>query len=343
LDGNKRKDAEPVAVHRMAVVIPFARLLEDIGAPAERGFGQAGLPWDALESADNYVPSHNFYKFIVRMSRSEGIPDLGFRVGEKFGADCADPRMTELLQRAPALYQGLTKANKRINRTVTHSVFGLRQPPNCDYTYYYHSPSCDADNLAIQQIGWFGIMNLIGMVRVYAGPQWQPAEIGLMTDEMPGHYIHEHFPRTRLRLSQPASYIALENTLLTLPPLRNEAAIASSSPLGYESQPEDFVSSLETVLLSYLQEDNLSIELAAELCSTSKRSLQRKLKEMGTNYKEVLGHARFRTSSEMLQNRDMTAADIARHLGYSHETHFARAFRRIAGVSPRVYRQQFIH
>jgi AraC-like DNA-binding protein len=38
----------------------------------------------------------------------------------------------------------------------------------------------------------------------------------------------------------------------------------------------------------------------------------------------------------------MTATDIAYHLGYSHETHFARAFRQMAGVSPRAYQQQFI-
>jgi AraC-like DNA-binding protein len=87
----------------------------------------------------------------------------------------------------------------------------------------------------------------------------------------------------------------------------------------------------------------LSIELAAELCGTSKRSLQRKLKEMGTNYREVLGRTRFRAACEMLQNQNMAVADIALHLEYSDGTHFARAFRRIAGVSPRVYRQQFIH
>jgi AraC-like DNA-binding protein len=125
---------------------------------------------------------------------------------------------------------------------------------------------------------------------------------------------------------------------------RNGAdSIASSSPLGYESRPEGFVSSLETVLLSYLQEDNLSIELAAELCGTSKRSLQRKLKEMGTNYREVLGRTRFRAACEMLQNQNMAVADIALHLEYSDGSHFGRAFRRIAGVSPCVYRRQFIH
>ena len=303
---------------------------------------QAGLPWHALEDADNYVPSHGYWKFLACSARAQGIPDLGFRVGEKFGADCADPHMTELLKKAPTLYQGLGKASELVNRTVTHCRFGILQPPNCGSAYFYHSPSCGADNPAIEQIGWFGIMALIDMVRVYTGPQWQPAEIGLMTDQMPNLYIREHFPRTRMRLSQPFSCITLENTLLTLPPLPDEAAIPGSSPLDYKSLPGDFVSSLETVLLSYLQESDMSIELAAALCNMSKRTLQRKLKEMGTHYNELLSHARFRAASQMLQKPAMTATEVAFRLGYSDEANFARAFRRIAGINPGTYRQQFI-
>ena len=249
--------------------------------------------------------------------------------------------MTELLKKALTLYQGFSKACEVINRTVTHCQFGILQPPNCDKTYFYHSPSCDADNPAVEQIGWFGIMALIDMVRVYSGPQWQPTEIGLMTDQMPSLYIREHFPRTHMRLSQPFSYITLENTLLTLPPLPDEVAIPGSSPLDYKSLPGDFVSSLETVLLSYLQESDMSIELAAALCNMSKRTLQRKLKEMGTHYNELLSQARFRTASQLLQNPAMTATEVAFRLGYSDEANFARAFRRIAGINPSTYRQQF--
>jgi len=343
VDCTKSKDKESIPVHRVAVLNPFARFLADVGTPVERGFRQASLPWYALEDEDNYVPSHNFYKFLVYMARSQGILDLGFRVGEKFGADTTDPHMTALLKKAPTLYQGLHKASERVNRTITHCRFGILQPPNCGYSYFYHSPSCGADNPAIEQIGWFGITTLIGMTRVYTGPQWQPAEIGLMPDHMPNHYIREHFPHTRLRLSQPFSYIALENTILTLSPLHDKAAIPESSPLDYKPLPEDFISSLETVLLSYLQEGDLSIELAAGLCNTSKRTLQRKLKKMGTHYNEVLSHARFRAASRMLQNPAMTATDVAYRLGYSDAAHFVRAFRRIAGVTPQVYRQQFSH
>jgi AraC-like DNA-binding protein len=144
-----------------------------------------------------------------------------------------------------------------------------------------------------------------------------------------------------MRLSQTASYIALPNAVLSLPPLHDKAETPAASPLDYEPLPDDFVSSLEQILLSYLQEGDLSIELAAGLCNTSKRTLQRKLKKMGTHYNEVLGNARYRAASRMLQNPGMTATDVAYRLGYSDVAHFARAFRRIAGVTPQVYRQQF--
>jgi AraC-like DNA-binding protein len=339
--GNNNTEAIPV--HRVAILRPFVRFLTDLGTPVERCFRQTGLPWYALENADNYVPSHRFYKFLVSTAYSEGILDLGFRVGERFGADSADPQMTKLLKNAPTLYQGLRKASERINQTVTHIRLGILQPANCRYAYFYHHPSCKVDNPAIEQIGWFGITILLGMVRAYTGPHWQPSEIGLTTDCIPCRYIREHFPRTRIRLSQPFSYIALENAVLSLPPFQDEAARLASSPNDYQKMPDDFVSSLELVLLSYLQEGNMSVELAAELCNTSIRTLQRRLKEVGTHYHEVLDHARFRATSRMLQKNDMTVNDIGYRLGYSNVTHFARSFRRIAGVTPQVYRQQFNH
>ena len=334
---------ESIPVHRAVIVRSFVRLLADVGAPVERCLRQAGLPWYALEDVNNYVPSHRFWKFLVSTAHAEGILDLGFRVGDKFGADSVDPHMTALLKKAPTLYQGLRKASELANQTVTHCHLGILQPANCRYAYFYHHPSCKVDNPAIEQIGWFGITTLLGMARVYTGPQWHPTEIGLMTDRMPCRYIREHLPRTRMRLSQPFSYIALENAVLSLPPFQDEAARSASSPNDYKKMPDDFVSSLELVLLSYLQEGDMSIELAAALCNMSKRTLQRKLKEMGTHYNEVLGHARFRAASRMLQNAGMTVTDIGYRIGYSDVAHFARAFQRMAGVTPQLYRQQFNH
>ena len=163
-------------LHRVAVVRPFAEFLTGIGTPVEQGFRQAGLPYIALENIDNYVPSHRFWKFLVNMARTEGVMDLGFRVGERYGANSPDPHMTELLQQSPTVYSGLLKASNLSNRTISHCHVGILQPPDLGYACFYHVPSCSADNPAIEQIGWFGIMALIGMVREYAGPQWQPGD-----------------------------------------------------------------------------------------------------------------------------------------------------------------------
>jgi len=334
-------NTKPIPVHRVAVVLPFAQVLTDIGASVERGFRQAGIPICALENANNYVPSHRFWTFLVNMANKEGIPDLGFRVGQTFGTDCPDPHLTDLLHRSTTLYQGILKASELTNKTITHCRLGLLQPPGSRYTYFFHSPSCDANNPAIAHIGWFGLMHLIGLVREFTGPQWQPNEIGLMMPDTPSRRIREQFARTRIRLSQPYSYIAFEKTLLSLPPLPYDAVVPLSPPLPYEPFASDFVGSLRQVLHSYLQERDLGIETAATLCETSKRTLQRKLKASDTYYSEVLNAVRYHAACAMLRERDIKVADIAHQLRYSHPTHFSRAFRRIAGISPRAYRQQY--
>ncbi len=96
-------------------------------------------------------------------------------------------------------------------------------------------------------------------------------------------------------------------------------------------------------MLAYIQEPDLSLEFAAAVCNTSKRTLQRTLTEMGTHYSELLANARFRAACQMLQAPGMKVKDVAQRLGYSDSAHFARVFRRIAGVTPREYRRQYIH
>ena len=117
-------NSQPIPLHRVAIVRPFVSLMEDIGAPVERAFRQASLPYSALEDVNNYLPSHRFLAFLVNMSRSEGVMDLGFRVGEKFGSNSVDPRMSALLLGAPTLCQGIRKACELTNRTIPTVEWG---------------------------------------------------------------------------------------------------------------------------------------------------------------------------------------------------------------------------
>jgi len=68
MDHVSNKKMTSIPLHRVAVVRPFTQFLEDIGASVERGCRLAGLPFHALESVDNFVPSHRFWSFLVNMS-----------------------------------------------------------------------------------------------------------------------------------------------------------------------------------------------------------------------------------------------------------------------------------
>jgi AraC-like DNA-binding protein len=332
-----------VPLHRVALLRPFTEFLSDVGTPIERGLCQAGLPSNALEDLNNYIPSHRYYDFLINMAHSQGIPNLGFHVGQRFGANTADPHLTEMLRQAPSIYQGLTKASEFVNKTVSNCQLGLVTPADGRYTYFYHSPSCNVRNPVIQQIGWFGVMSLLGMVRACLGPHWQPDEIGLMTGHIPCHEIRDQFPDTHIKLLQPYSYIRLDTAILAQVPLQPNAAADVSSQLIINGLPKDFHGSLSKVLHSYIHESDLNIEFAASLCDMSKRSLQRKLAASGTHYSELVDSVRFESACNMLHDPDVKITDIAHTLGYSDTSHFSRAFRRIAGISPRQYRRHYQH
>lgn len=169
------------------------------------------------------------------------------------------------LYQSPTLYLGLLNASKMMNRSVSHCRVGILKSAGGERAYFYHRPSCNALNPATEQIGLFGLTTLLDMVRVFVDPQWQPREIGLVMNHPPHCSIDEQFPNTRIRLSQPCVYVALEDELLSLPPNSGEAATPASSPLDHEPLEKNLVGSLEQVLRSYIQGHKLSVEFAAAL------------------------------------------------------------------------------
>ena len=67
------------------------------------------------------------------------------------------------------------------------------------------------------------------------------------------------------------------------------------------------------------------------------RALQRRLTDEGLSYRDLLDEVRYEAAIDHMQETDNSITDIANLLGYSDPSHFARAFRRMSGVSPGEY------
>ena len=96
----------------------------------------------------------------------------------------------------------------------------------------------------------------------------------------------------------------------------------------------DVISPLVRQLLPYGQ---ANIRTIAAHQNVNKRTLQRRLKEWGFTFGEILDDIRRAEAERFVRSREHSATEIAFLLGYSDPAHFTRAFRRWTGMSPREY------
>ena len=96
---------------------------------------------------------------------------------------------------------------------------------------------------------------------------------------------------------------------------------------------------------------NLFIRMSGQVCTIqqitkdlgmSARTLQRRLKQNGTSFQQLLDDWLAKEASKYLVEENLTVEATSVLLGYNDEANFRRAFKRWYGVSTGVYRQQKI-
>lgn len=83
-----------------------------------------------------------------------------------------------------------------------------------------------------------------------------------------------------------------------------------------------------------------SVDDAATAFGVNRRTLARRLGDLGTTFKQLLDEARHGEAQRLLRAPDSPVAEIAERLGYSDATTFTRAFARWTGMSPREWRSR---
>lgn len=107
-----------------------------------------------------------------------------------------------------------------------------------------------------------------------------------------------------------------------------------------ESQPQGLLEQIKQQLTQALPTPPQLSELAA-LHLTPPRTLQRKLRILGTSYNQLLEEVRRNHAISLLSVKRFTTQQIGQQLGYKDTPSFQRAFRKWFAMSPGQYRQQY--
>ena len=73
--------------------------------------------------------------------------------------------------------------------------------------------------------------------------------------------------------------------------------------------------------------------------NTSERTLARRLSAHGLTYGALVDDVRFTAAKKFLQRPGARVGEVANAVGFDHQGHFTRMFRRIGGLSPRQFQK----
>jgi AraC-like DNA-binding protein len=104
------------------------------------------------------------------------------------------------------------------------------------------------------------------------------------------------------------------------------------------ARPEDSLMPLRRLIRASLAGGNLSLELASRGLAMSTRTLQRRLRNAGTTFQDIVEEERAAVARVYLRDPKRSQAEVAELLGYSEYSAFTRAFRRWTGMTPSHYR-----
>lgn len=96
---------------------------------------------------------------------------------------------------------------------------------------------------------------------------------------------------------------------------------------------------------SYTEQDieNASLAEAAKVVHMNVHYLSRYFKEKtGVNYSDYLLEVKMNKAADMLMKPEVKAYEVSEKLGYAHPKNFTRSFKKVFGVTPREYRNNYI-
>lgn len=97
---------------------------------------------------------------------------------------------------------------------------------------------------------------------------------------------------------------------------------------------DDIIDRVTAAIIDMLPSGGIADEKVAETLNMSVRSLQRRLKEVGSTFRTLLEAVRKDLAATYVRDPDIELVEVAFLLGFSDQSAFSRAFKRWAGKSP---------
>lgn len=156
---------------------------------------------------------------------------------------------------------------------------------------------------------------------------------------------HERFFGAPVFFSQPRDELVFDASWLDVPCKTPDPELVrfferyASGFIEKLAGPKSFVDSVRRAITDRMAGGDPALESVAKTLGTSERTLQRKLADSGTSFKDLVDDVKRSLALELLTTSAIPIAEVGFVLGFSDTSTFYRAFRRWTGRTPADFRR----
>jgi len=315
----------------------FVAACQILDVDPKRVILQMGLPLDSLENHGLSLSAGQVAMVFGLIVVEYGHDDFHIRLADGF-ARAAFGHAFLALQCSETLRKGIHRLAhfKRLIEPVDWII----SESEGKFRIELRSLSSDFPLVGVGQIMSF--LWLVQCCRNITARDIKPAKV-LITDQVPHQAEIEKAIGCPITVANTA-LLEFPSDLMDLPVLSFNSYISSlmdangSSPSPLSGKTDHFIASVYSVMQDLLPSGAVNLERVAAKLTISKRTLERRLKENGLSFMEILRECRMSMAQHYLKETHMPIAEISLLLGYRETNSFYRAFKECHGYTPQQVR-----
>lgn len=296
---------------------------------------------EAIEDQDCYIPHITMTTFVESVARLSGEEHFGMMLAPhltitRYGCwseyILAAPTLDGAIERAIATL-GFHSKGDDLSVAVEDGEARLRYTSAAKGQHGYRHVACGAAGV------------IASICRIFLPANWRPrrVELDIPKPRRPG--LFEDAFECPIVFDAPTIAVCLaEDQLRARSPQRVTHSLITVEDLARARVECRELNGLQDVIAqqvwSQVLAGRVSIESAARSLDTSVRTLQRELNRESIDFRTIVNVMRSRRAIELLRGTDASITNISMALGYSAPAHFARAFLKATGQSPRQFRRR---
>jgi AraC-like DNA-binding protein len=181
---------------------------------------------------------------------------------------------------------------------------------------------------------------IVNYMRELCGTSWGPSEVLIAHTPPADADPYRRLFRCPVRFNSDLNALRFASPWLKRPiPGADPRTFRNLEKQARELPQPDLIEKLRRSLRVLLLNGVASGDAVADMLEMHRRTLNRRLMQQGTTFREVLDDVRFEAACQLLNDTEMTLDDIAAALAYAGASQFTRAFRRRSGAAPGKWRE----